>query len=68
MSGEITVIQGVRDEFGRMRAHLFEMVEAAGFPETQERGLKGLIRTITYESQSSVEATLRRTNERARVG
>ena len=58
MSGEL--MQDVRDEFGRMRAHLFEMIEAGGFQERQEAGLKGLIRTITYDSQASVEATLRR--------
>ena len=52
-------IQQVRDEFGRMRAHLFEMVEAAGMPERQEKGFKGLIRTITYESQATVDAALR---------
>ena len=59
MSGEHSQLQDVRDEFGRMRAHLFEMVEAAGMPERQEAGFKGLIRTITYESQASVEAALR---------
>jgi hypothetical protein len=62
MSGEQSAIQDVRDEFGRMRAHLFELIEAGGFPESQENGLKGLIRTITYESQASVEAALRRRN------
>ena len=55
-----TRIQEVRDEFGRMRAHLFEMVEAAGFPQRQENGLKGMVRTITYDAQASVEAALRR--------
>lgn len=43
-----------------MRAHLFEMVEAAGMPQRQEAGFKGLIRTITYDSQATVEAALRR--------
>jgi hypothetical protein len=59
MSGE-QPIQDVRDEFGRMRAHLFEMVEAAGMPQRQEDGFKGLIRTITYDSQATVEAAMRR--------
>lgn len=62
MSGEQTLIQDVRDEFGRMRAHLFELIEAGGFPEQQSSGLKGLIRQITYESQASVEAAARRRN------
>lgn len=53
------MLQDVRDEFGRMRAHLFEMIEAGGFPQRQEAGLKGLIRTITYDSQATVEAALR---------
>ena len=55
-----TVLQEVRDEFGRMRAHLFEMIEAAACRASQESGLKGLIRTITYDSQASVEAALRK--------
>lgn len=54
------VIQDARDEFARMRAHLFEMVEACGFPERQDAGFKGMIRTITYESQATIEASLRR--------
>lgn len=58
--GRDATIQQVRDEFGRMRAHLFEMVEAAGFPERQEDGFKGLIRTITYDAQATVESALRR--------
>jgi hypothetical protein len=53
-------IQAVRDEFSRMRAHLFEAAEAAGWPTRQEKGWKGVIRTITYDSQSSIEAFLRR--------
>jgi hypothetical protein len=60
MSGHDSAVQDVRDEFSRMRAHLFEMIEAGGFAERQETGLKGLIRTITYDSQASVEAALRR--------
>lgn len=48
-----------------MRAHLFEAVEACGWPEAQEKGWKGLIRTITYDSQASVEATLRRRTNHA---
>ena len=53
------LIQTVRDEFSRMRAHLFEAVEAAGWPQRQEKGWKGVIRTITYDSQGSIEAALR---------
>jgi hypothetical protein len=55
------LIQTVRDEFSRMRAHLFEAVEAAGWPQRQEKGWKGVIRSISYMSQSSLEAELRRT-------
>jgi hypothetical protein len=64
MSGD--GLQDVRDEFGRMRAHLYEMIEAGGFQERQEAGLKGLIRTITYDSQATVEAALRRRGNHAR--
>lgn len=61
------MIQDVRDEFARMRAHLFEMVEAGGMPSKQESGFKGLIRTITYDSQATIEAALRgRNNNHAR--
>lgn len=49
-----------------MRAHLFEMIEAAGLPQPQENGLKGLVRTITYDSQASVEAALQRGGHHAR--
>jgi hypothetical protein len=63
MSGD--AIQDVRDEFGRMRAHLFEMIEAGGFQERQEAGLKGLVRTITYDAQASVEQALRRRRNHA---
>ena len=53
-------IQMVRDEFSRMRAHLFEAAEAAGWPPRQEKGWKGVIRTVTYDSQSQLEGALRR--------
>lgn len=56
------MIQEVRDEFSRMRAHLFEAIEMAGFPTVQEKGFKGVIRTITYEGQREIEASLRRQN------
>jgi hypothetical protein len=60
MSGRDDLIQEVRDEFGRMRAHLFEAVEATGWPAKQQSGWKGVIRTITYDSQGSIEGALRR--------
>ena len=50
----------VRDEFSRLRAHLFEAVEASGWRPRQEKGWKGVIRTITYNSQGEIEAALRR--------
>jgi hypothetical protein len=43
-----------------MRAHLFEACEAAGWPTRQEKGWKGVIRTITYDSQTQIESALRR--------
>jgi hypothetical protein len=55
------LVRELRDEFSRMRAHLFEAVEAAGWPERQERGAKGVIRTVTYASESTlVETAMRR--------
>jgi len=59
MSGVDDQIQMVRDEFSRLRAHLFEMVEAAGMPNRQERGFKGVIRTVTYNSQTHIESEMR---------
>jgi hypothetical protein len=54
-------VRELRDEFSRMRAHLFEAVEAAGWPQRQENGAKGVIRTITYSSQAALtEAAMRR--------
>lgn len=49
-----------RDEFSRLRRNLFEMVEAAGMPDRQEKAFKGVIRTMTYDAQASVEGALRR--------
>ena len=60
------MLQDVRDEFASMRAHLFEMIEATGLAQSQQNGLKGLIRTITYDSQASVEAALQRGGNHAR--
>jgi hypothetical protein len=45
----------------RLRGHLFEAVEAVGFQSIkQEDALKGLIRHITYVTQTNIEAALRR--------
>jgi hypothetical protein len=54
------LVRELRDEFSRLRAHLFEAVEAAGWPDKQERGWKGVIRTVSYASESSLLETATR--------
>ena len=49
----------VRDEFSRLRRNLFEMIEAAGMPPRQERAWKGVVRTMTYDAQATVEGAVR---------
>jgi hypothetical protein len=44
----------------RLRAQLFNSIEAANLPEKQEEALKDLIRGLTYDAQANLEATLRR--------
>ena len=66
-SGSEPVIDVVRDEFSRLRRNLFEMVEATGMPKRQEDAWKSVIRTVTYDSQATVEGTLRRGENNARI-
>lgn len=54
-----TAIKDVRDDMNRLRGRLFGAVEAVGLPTKQENAIKGLIRTITYDAQASLESTLR---------
>jgi hypothetical protein len=54
------LVRELRDEFSRLRAHLFEAVEAAGWPDKQERGWKGVIRSISYQSQAALTETAMR--------
>jgi hypothetical protein len=53
---------GVRDDYDRLRGRLFELLEAMGLTVRQEQAAKRLIRSITYESQASVEAALSERN------
>jgi len=52
-------ISATREELARLRGRLFGTVEAIGLPEKQEAALKGLVRQLTYDCQSNLEATLR---------
>jgi hypothetical protein len=54
------VIEGVRRDMDRLRGRLFALVEAIGLNDKQERALKSVIRTTTYDAQADLEATLRR--------
>lgn len=52
-------IQQTRDEFNRLRGHLFETVESFGLPVKQEDAAKGVIRRTSYASQAAIEGVLR---------
>ncbi|HEY1437377.1 MAG TPA: hypothetical protein VGG82_07730 [Casimicrobiaceae bacterium] len=56
----------VADDYDRLRGRLFEFFEALGLPSRQEQAVKRMVRSITYESQASVEAALRRERSHAR--
>ena len=53
-------VQDLRDGMNRLRGGLFSAVEATGLRIKQENALKGLIRQLTYDAQSNIEAALRR--------
>jgi hypothetical protein len=53
------LIQTVRDEFSRLRGRMFQAIEMAGMRPKQESGWKGVMRSIAYDSQTSIEAALR---------
>lgn len=59
MTTELAISQ-VRSDMNRLRARLFDLVEVAAMPDEQQRAFKGLIRTLTYDSQATLEALLRR--------
>lgn len=52
-------ISQVRDDMNRLRGRLFGAIESWGLPTKQENAAKGLVRHLTYDSQASLESTLR---------
>lgn len=56
---EESLIKEVRDDMNRMRGLLFGAVESIGLPTKQENAFKGVVRTLTYDAQSHLEATIR---------
>lgn len=56
MSAEV---DQVRESMNRLRGRLFGALEATGMPDRQCDAIKGLIRQLTYDAQSSLEALLR---------
>lgn len=54
-------VKTMREDMNRLRGRLFELVEAVGLNERQERALKGCIRTTTYDAQANLESALRGT-------
>jgi hypothetical protein len=55
-------VRQVREDFNRLRGRLFQAVESWGPPGAQETAIKGVIRSLTYDMQTSLEATLRARN------
>lgn len=53
-------LTAVREGMNRLRGRLFGAIEAAGLPERQEAGIKGLIRSTTYDLQADLESALRK--------
>jgi hypothetical protein len=49
----------VREEFNRVRGRMFQAIEAVGLPDKQERAMKGLVRSLTYDAQAGLESILR---------
>lgn len=45
----------LRASFDRLRGRLFQVVESVGMPQRQEEAAKGVIRTVTYDMQRSIE-------------
>jgi hypothetical protein len=52
-------IRLVREEFNRVRGRMFQAIEAVGLPDKQERAMKGLVRSLTYDAQAGLESILR---------
>lgn len=57
-------ITSVRTDMDRLRGRLFETVESWGRPEKQENAMKAVIRRVTYDAQSNLEASLREEGHR----
>lgn len=56
----VTTISTVRDTMSSLRGRLFMTIEAAGLDDLQETAIKGLIRTATYDAQTTLEAAIRK--------
>ena len=52
-------IQDFRDGMNRLRGRLFQAVEATGINDGHQTAIKGLIRSLTYDLQADVEASIR---------
>jgi hypothetical protein len=60
-NGHVTqeAITEIRESFNRLRGRLFETIECAGLPKTQEDAFKGLVRKTSYDAQADLESILR---------
>jgi uncharacterized radical SAM superfamily Fe-S cluster-containing enzyme len=58
--GTDRAVRDLREHMDRLRGRLFQFVEATGMNDKQERAVKGLIRTLTYDAQRDLESHLKR--------
>jgi hypothetical protein len=52
-------LEGVRQDFDRLRGHLYEFIEAIGMPDRQQDAFKGIIRRESLNVQTRIELRLR---------
>jgi hypothetical protein len=58
------VIRTIRSDMDRLRGRLFELVESWGLEEKRETAMKGMVRRLTYDAQTDLEAAVRSSNGR----
>jgi hypothetical protein len=58
-AGSDRAIQQMRDDMNGLRGRLFALTDVSSLTENQQKAMKSLIRHLTYDSQTRLEATLR---------
>lgn len=44
----------IAEEFNRLRGRLLGLIESWGLPDTQERGCKNTLKTLSYDAQARI--------------